>query len=260
MKPPNKTISSVIIDDHQTSINAFKSQLFHFEDIEILGAATCYKEAKKLILEEQPDLIFLDVEMQEKTGFELLYEIREQTMKPFSFIYLTCKKHSINTLPGPALDLLSKPVKTEELRRAIERYQYFQFGLCKSIKFNEFSNSESSIIALPVSTGLKFIKKSDLVALKYEKEEGWSRSYWYATLLKQERIRLKSGVNSTQLLDIIGDHLFIPVNQSAIVNLNYINSVEIKSHECILQAPFEMYRLPVSRKCMVQIRQRFDYI
>lgn len=257
----HQIVRTVIIDDEETCISDLKRALQPFEEVSIVGSADNYKDAKICLFEQKPDLVFLDVEMPGKNGFELLQDVRQYIEKPFHVVFYTAfEKYVIRALRESAFDFLLKPVDQEELAQIIKHYHHT--GREKSLisKQTSLSALSSEMITLPTSVGLKFLRVHEIVFLKHKKDSRWGRSYWYVYLYNEEEIRLKAGLTSAVLCDTFEDNDFIQINQSSIVNTIYVNSIEIKSRLCRLSAPFDKYRFSVSRNCMGKIRERFEYL
>ena len=258
----NHKISAYIVDDEQHAINTLSSSLQQYKSIELIGTSKNAYKAKKQIIKLKPELLFLDVEMPCQSGFELLREIRKNVKVPFFTIFYTAyEKYVVQALRESAFDFILKPVREEELKNAIERVnkQRNEPDFQQPKLTTSFPN-QGEIIALPTPTGLRFLKKNEVALLQHDRKPGWSKSYWYAILFNQEIIRLKSGLNSTQIFRFMGHPDFVQVNQSAIVNLNYVCNVEIKTRHCVMLPPFANTRLTISRNFMTGIRERFEVL
>ncbi|MFC0877228.1 LytR/AlgR family response regulator transcription factor [Saccharicrinis sp. FJH2] len=259
MKPSLSKINTIIIDDDPLAIKTLTQMLSDFNEIRIVDTATTYPAAKKVILDNQPDLLFLDIEMPNKTGFELLMDIQPGIEKPVSIVFCTAyEKYTIQALRESAIDYLLKPVSKDELSAAVNRFKQKNKNDERNAVRHLAETINDDIITLPTSTGIKFLKRNEIVLVKYQREKGWTKSYWYVRLFNEEIMRLRSGMNAATIMQLFGEKHFLRVNQSAIVNLNYLNTIEIKTRQCVLLPPFDTYHLCVSRNCMTHIRERFD--
>ena len=258
---PSNRISTIIVDDDQHAINVLQSYLAEIKDVEVVATASAYLKAKKVIIEHNPDLVFMDVEMPCKNGFELLHEVKGKTEKSFQTIFCTAyEKYTIQALRESALDFLLKPVTLDELKGAIDRFRIKQVTT-KDVATDSLSLLiASEIITLPTATGIRFIKKNEIVFVTHEREKGWSKSLWYVALFNGENVRLRSGMTAQNLMVLLGNSGFVQISQSAIVNLNYINTIEVKTRQCLLLPPFANTKLCVSRSFMNEIRSRFECI
>lgn len=121
MKVMNQ-IKCVIIDDDRFVRRLLSDRLMMLDDeVEILAEAKDGLEGIQVILEHNPDLVFVDVEMPDMTGFELLSRLDQID---FQVIFITSYKHyAIKAIRFNALDYLVKPIDVDELKDALNRYR-----------------------------------------------------------------------------------------------------------------------------------------
>ncbi len=115
------SIKSLIIDDNPFIIDLLTEQLQqNHPEIEIVGFAKSGAAGIEKIKKHQPNLIFLDVEMPDMTGFDMLDQLNEIS---FQTIFITSFSHyAIRAIRFNALDYLVKPIEEKELKHAIKRY------------------------------------------------------------------------------------------------------------------------------------------
>ena len=111
-------MKTLIIDDERLARQELRSLLAGFPTIEIAGECNNAENAIKMINELHPDLIFLDIQMPGKNGFELLKELPEVPKVIFVSAY---DEHAIRAFDVNALDYLLKPVQVERLQHAINK-------------------------------------------------------------------------------------------------------------------------------------------
>jgi len=111
-------MKALVIDDSRLARNELKRLLKEFETIEIIGEAADANEAKELIEEKKPDLIFLDIQMPGKNGFELLEDLEEVPEVIFTTAY---DEYAIKAFDYNALDYLQKPIQKDRLLGAINK-------------------------------------------------------------------------------------------------------------------------------------------
>ncbi|MEQ9405747.1 MAG: LytTR family DNA-binding domain-containing protein [Cyclobacteriaceae bacterium] len=111
---------AVIIDDEKQVIKDLKGMLqMYCPKLEVAGTASTSKEAAELIQKLQPEIVFLDVQIDEKTGLQLLQEIGTNN---FQVIFVTAHQHyAIDAFKFSAVDYLLKPVDPEELINAVDK-------------------------------------------------------------------------------------------------------------------------------------------
>ncbi len=257
-------IKTIIVDDNEEFIFSLKEHLALFPEIEIIGTASKYPKAKKLLLSSEPDLLFLDIEMPNKSGFDLLNEIRENGSKNTKIIFYTAyDKYMIEALRESAFDFIIKPVREEELRNAIMRFKMSR--QCESTlnqtQFTTIQNNASpEIISLPTATGLRFTDKNQIVLFQSGKESFFERPSWEVLLHNNEKIKLRRQTNAKEILQCAGECRFVQVNQSFIINLCYINEIEFKTRQCHLNPPFNNIDIVISRSYLNELKNRFDLL
>ena len=122
----NSPITCIIIDDEQDACDRLESLLNKIPSVEVTAKATSADDALKAVTNLSPELVFIDVEMPAKNGFDLVKEIKEQGVHP-TFIFVTgYDQYAIKAIRNEAFDFLLKPVDIDELKEAIERYRKVQ--------------------------------------------------------------------------------------------------------------------------------------
>ena len=113
-------IRAVIIDDEKNNIDNLAGLLGrHCAEIGIVASANNAEEGKQIIIQHAPELVFLDIQMPGKNGFELL---RELSTYEFEIIFVTAfDAFGIQAIKFSAIDYLLKPVNVEELKAAVNR-------------------------------------------------------------------------------------------------------------------------------------------
>ncbi|HTE25836.1 LytR/AlgR family response regulator transcription factor [Flavitalea sp.] len=116
-------ISAVIIDDEKNNIRNLELMLKqHCPQITVSGKAMSADEGIKLIGKEQPDIVFLDIQMPGENGFDMLKQIPDRS---FELIFITAyDQYGIEAIKFSALDYLLKPVKTVELKTVVQKAGY----------------------------------------------------------------------------------------------------------------------------------------
>ena len=113
-------IRALIVDDEPLARKRIKSLLADQNDIAVIAECGTGREAITLIQERSPDLLFLDIQMPEIDGFEVLQSISEQKM-PVIIFTTAYDQHALKAFEVHALDYLLKPFKQERFREAVER-------------------------------------------------------------------------------------------------------------------------------------------
>src|SRR5690606_12320495 len=115
-------IKSVIIDDEFKSCTSLFNKLkTHCADVEVLEICNSGEEGLRAIKSLSPELVFLDIEMPVMNGFAMLDQVEK---KDFEVIFITAyNEHAVKAIKCSALDYLVKPVDTDELILALQRFR-----------------------------------------------------------------------------------------------------------------------------------------
>ncbi|MCP5063783.1 MAG: response regulator [Ignavibacteriae bacterium] len=115
-------LNCILIDDETEALDRLESLLIKFDFINILAKINTPEEAVPKIINLKPNLVFIDVEMPRKTGFDIIKEVREQNLNP-RFIFVTgYNQYAIKALRAEVFDFLLKPVDLDELKEALDRF------------------------------------------------------------------------------------------------------------------------------------------
>lgn len=113
-------LNTLIVDDEPAAIEGLRLRLDAFPQIRVTGEANSVAEAITLINTQTPDLIFLDIEMPEQSGFDLIRQLQPELCPAIVFV-TAFHQHAVKAFEVRALDYLLKPVKMERLAEAIAR-------------------------------------------------------------------------------------------------------------------------------------------
>jgi len=255
-------IKTVIIDDNAECIDSLKEHLSLYPEIELQGFASQFSKAISLLTKSTPDLVFLDIEMPGKTGFELLTEVRKVKKTDFKVIFFTAyDKYMVKALRESAFDYILKPLDPKELRNSIERFKSAKSRIVQAPPLI-YDNTSGlyDIISLPTNTGLKFMSKNAVVLFQCLKELPSDKPSWKAMLNDQSLVKLRIGTTATEILDYMGNNLFVQINQSSILNMNYLFEIEYKTRQCLLVPPFNCFQLTASRVQLSELKDKFDLL
>lgn len=141
----------ILVDDEQNAIDRLIYLLEQNNQLAIIAASTKPREAISLIQNRHPDLIFVDVQMPQVSGFDIVKETRSNEYHP-TYIFVTgYNDYAIEAIKAGAFDYLIKPVDVDELNECIERF-FHQLGHVNNIK-NEMLTSREKEIAFMVAQG-----------------------------------------------------------------------------------------------------------
>ncbi len=206
-------MKALVIDDERLARQELIKLLKKHQEIEIIGEAANTDEGVAMIKELKPDLIFLDIHMPGKTGFDLLAELDDVPRVIFVTAY---DEYAIEAFKVNALDYLLKPVEPKLLSAAIDRI----FQMTPEVEAQDHPEqklTEESQIFLKDGDKCWFVTLKDV--RMFESEGNYVRVFFnnYKPLI------LKSLNNLEKKLD---ETTFFRANRKFIINLKWIESIE----------------------------------
>ena len=215
-------IKAIIVDDERHCINRLENILtaYHGNDIEQAGSFETVDEGLEAIKKLKPQLVFLDVEIRDKTGFDLLKQI---PAIDFEVIFTTAyDKYAVQAFKFSAIDYLLKPVDAEELQQALNKLKV-KFSRSETSQkldalFHNLKNIKGSSkkICVPVLTGLIFVNVEDIVRCESNVN--------YTTLFMKDKQKILVAKTLKEFEELLGDYNFFRVHNSHLINLDYIKS------------------------------------
>ena len=125
----NQQYKAIIIDDEPAARRLLKSLLQEYADIiEVIGEAGNGKDAIARIEEMKPDVIFLDIQMPDLTGFEVIERLKQKPNIIFTTAY---EQYAIKAFETFSIDYLLKPIKEERLEQSIDKLKEFEGVILK---------------------------------------------------------------------------------------------------------------------------------
>lgn len=122
-------LQAIIVDDEDLAIQGLEMRLREFDNVEIVKSCMNAKEALKAIVEIEPDLVFLDIQMPGKTGIDMIREIQSDIL-PMVIFVTAYDSFAVDAFEIYAIDYLLKPVESERLAEAIEKAWQHKSQVC----------------------------------------------------------------------------------------------------------------------------------
>ena len=212
-------IKAIIVDDEPDCCESL-SILLKRNCPEVNIAATCYSAETALaaIPELKPQLVFLDIEMPNMNGFEMLEKLPEIN---FDLIFTTSyDQYAIKAIRFSALDYLLKPVDREELQKAVKKVLHrLQKPLTRQLeillqKINHTTNTIQRI-ALTTMEGLRLVPVDSIISCASEGN--------YTIFLMKDKQKIVVSRPLKEVEEMLEEHSFFRVHHSYIVNMNEID-------------------------------------
>lgn len=209
-------LKTVVIDDELNGRNIVKSFLEKYCDgVNVIGEADGVESGVECITENNPDLVFLDIQMQDGTGFDLLEKLPKRN---FKLVFVTSFDHyAIKAFKFSAVDYILKPVDPDQLVEAVEKVKAMAPADNVESKIDVLISNINSLekIALPSMDGIRFIKINDII--RCESDNNYTLFY----LTSKEKILVSKTLKDFEIL--LSGSKFYRVHKSHLVNLKYIS-------------------------------------
>lgn len=209
----------ILIDDEKGARESLHNLIIKYcPQLEVIAKASNIDEAYKLINELSPQLIFLDIEMPNGNGFDLLQKF---TTINFDIIFTTAFDHyAIKAIKYSAIDYLLKPIDIDDLRNAIERVLLKQKN--KNLQNEQILSLLSNIkpeqndkkIALHEGDGLTFVRLKDIVRCESDGN--------YTTIILEGNKRIITSKTLGEYEELFSNDNFYRVHRSHLIHLHHI--------------------------------------
>lgn len=234
---------AVIIDDEASVRESTLTLLsIYCPDVEVIGQASGVKDGIRLIKDLKPDLAFLDVEMSDGTGFDVVYSFRE---RDFAVIFITGhNEYAVKAFRLSAIDYILKPLDPEDLEEAVNKaranYQAGLMGL--QMKALESNLSENSIQRLLLKDAEKIYLISVDEIIRCESDDNYTRFY----LTQERKIMVSTTLKEYETLLTGRD--FFRCHQSHLINLNYFDHYDKREGGSVVMKDGSILPVSVRRK------------
>ncbi len=207
-------ITSIIVDDELKSRESLKILVEDYcEGITVVATCQNVAEAVKAINEFKPDVVFLDIQLQRETGFDLLAKFKDFE---FDVIFTTAySEYAIKAFRFSAIDYLLKPIDIDDLRKAVakvSRNSTVTDRLQQLLQNLRNGSPENYKLALPTSDGLVFVKVNDILYCEA------SSNYTEIVMLDNKRYIVSRTLKEYD--ELLGEQNFYRIHHSYLINLN----------------------------------------
>lgn len=209
---------AIIIDDENRTRDLIAKMINSFGlDIEAISAADSVESGIKAIEEYQPDLVFLDIQMPDGTGFDLLRSIDK---KNFDVIFITAhEEFAIKAIKFSALDYILKPVDPTELKAAVERALVSMNSEKEEVQFEALHNNmqaqQKRRLVLKTQESVHVVDLEQIIRCEAD------RNYTSFFLTEGRKILVSKTLKEYETL--LTGYNFLRVQQSHLVNLDYVD-------------------------------------
>jgi two-component system, LytTR family, response regulator len=233
-------LTAVIVDDERRNRELLNQLLAtHCENVQVLALCETVDLAIEVINTRRPDIVFLDVQMGNDFGFDILPSLTPP--QPSIIITTAHEQYAIKAVKAQALDYLLKPIVSDELKNAVNRVVEQKQ---KDQDVNNPVNASPGMandkrITIPTAEGLLFIKAENIIRCE--------ASGAYTEIFLKDKSKLMTSMNLGEFENILPESWgFLRVHHSSIINLA----------EVAMYVKGEGGKVVMSDKSTVQVSQR----
>ncbi|GGD73263.1 LytR/AlgR family response regulator transcription factor [Lacimicrobium alkaliphilum] len=215
MRDNNSVLKAYIVDDEKPAITKLEMQLSPLDRVSVVGASQSPSSAIKEIKKLQPDVVFLDINMAELNGFDIIPFLPQQTYVVFT---TASEKHAIQAFEKSAVDYLLKPFNTDRLIKAIDKVEYAKSGAQEKDQQNELvaEYSQDKLISKQ-GDRIFFVRLEEIYYFKSTQGTVYghteNKAYPFSTSLE----KLQAELNPQD---------FLRFHRSFLINVNHIKEVQ----------------------------------
>jgi two-component system, LytTR family, response regulator len=212
-------IKALIIEDEQKSREMLAMLVEqNCPTLQLVGQAKNVAEGAEMIKSLKPDLIFLDIQMPDGTGFDLLEQVQD---KKFEIIFTTATdKHALKAIKYSACDYLLKPLDIDELKQAVEKVtgKKNQSPTMENLQFliQHLKRADDNYqkITLPTGNAYEIINIKDIIRCEAD------ASYTHFHLVGGKKLMVSASLKHYE--DLLPENEFIRVHHQHLINMNHV--------------------------------------
>jgi two-component system LytT family response regulator len=242
--------TALIIEDETAAREYLKTLLAAYRDIVILGEASSLEEGVKLIVKHKPGLLFLDVELGSRTGFELLHEIFLLHLHPAVIFTTGFDKYAIEAIRHSAFDYLLKPIDPAELEKVVLRLRGsgIDSGKERLESLLEHLDNQKKLL-FNVRSGTIFIDSEEIF---YCEADG-NYTYMYLAGHRKEYITCQIG----HVIDLLPQDGFIRLGRSLVISRHRLARIDRLKKQAFFEKNGEICTLELGQR---QLRELSDLL
>ncbi|UJP64630.1 LytR/AlgR family response regulator transcription factor [Mongoliitalea daihaiensis] len=232
--------TAILVDDEPIARLSLRGMLeTYFPKIHIKGEAKNLPDAIKLIHQQKPDIIFLDIEMPGYSGLEILDFFNVQQLKSKIIFVTAYEEFALKAFELSAVDYLLKPIQKNALERALSKISSPQQEALQVLQEN-LKHHKPQKITLQTGEGLLFLKLDDIIYLKAD------GSYTHFFLSDNEKVIVSKRLLEYEKLLELGS--FMRIHRSHIINLDHIKKITKEDGGGVVMSTGELLSISQEKK------------
>lgn len=245
----NLKTTTVIIEKSLEDLDKIHSELKKVEELLIVGTTTDIEKGISFITNFSPNLIFVNIELQESCGIEFVNLLHNRNIYPEVIFLAADSKNAYESLKVEPFDYLLKPIKKETIEQVLSRLKtkFKKMELMRKMDVFAKINSVGEKRVFKQKGGIIIISLDEIVYLKAE--------------LIRTIIMLKTGKtvkvisNISETIETINSKDFFRVGRSYCINKIYLRKIDKRQSKCHLYYDDQNWMVPASRNTIVELEK-----
>jgi DNA-binding LytR/AlgR family response regulator len=247
-----KRIRALIVDDEEEARNLLERLLHRIPDVEVIGKAASADEALEMVINCLPDLVFLDVHMPEKNGFQLVDYFKKYLLNTRVVFVTAHAEFAIDAMKVSAFDYLLKPVLMSQLIETILRFKAERLLAFNSNKADRSTEKANHPCKIKFNTRTGYILVSPSEIMYCEADVNYTNIYFG----KDNREIVT--VNLGRMEEILAPYSFYRISRSVLINRMYLSKADRQKKNCLLVKTNERVLLDIPPNHIRELEKLLD--
>ncbi len=249
----DEPIRIIIVDDEPNSRDMLELLLKSINNVKVLDKCSNITEAFDSIVKHDPEIVFLDIEMPEGSGFDLVEKLRKTDYSPTIIFVTAYNQFAIKAIKHAAFDYLLKPIDIEELNYTINRYKAIKNSTDKRsvhAKVDKLFDqlAEFQKLKFNMRNGVLFVDPDDIIWC----EASGSYTVLHLCSRKDEVV----SVSLKEIEQMLENLSFYRISRSAIINLKYLTRIDRRNKICVVQKDNMIFKITGSPQHLKVLENR----
>ncbi|MBN2774692.1 MAG: response regulator transcription factor [Prolixibacteraceae bacterium] len=242
-KQTNYSIRALIVDDEERARNLLEKLLLRIPGIEICGKAASADEAIEMVIANRPDIVFLDVQMPEKSGFRMVENLQKFLIDSKVVFVTAHAEFAVDAFRVSAFDYLLKPVMMEQLKETVLKYK-----------------AEQSQIAVKriQPCKLKFNTRTGYILVSPDEIMYCEANVNYTTFYFGKENKEVVTVNLGKVEELLSSYSFFRISRSVLINTSFLKKADRQKKKCLIEKGAEKIWLDIPPNNIRELEKIID--
>lgn len=241
-----KDFRVLVVDDEPEARSLLSSLLSEINNVRVVGEADNAEKALYFLVEHYPNLVFLDINMPDKSGIELVQLLRKRNVDVPVVFVSAYKEYAIEAIRNEVFDFILKPIDQNELKRVIEKYQRLDKKDLPA-KLMEVLNSIKEESKIRINSNHSYILINPTEIVYCEANDGYTNIY-----LTNGKTEI-SNSSLSQIENKIKNFNFYRLGRSVLINKDHVRAINKSTKKCVLKVNNNSWEVNASLKSIKEL-------